>query len=206
MLQVYAQSKMMIRQETNIHWKDWYRSWNSNTLATWCKELTHWKRPWCWERLKAGGEGDDRAWDGWMASLTQWTWVWASSRSWWWTGKPGTLQSMGPQRVGHDWATTHVHAHTHTHQSYNSLTSQGPCREASEGKNIIRLWETELGWYWVTVLGVQAIYFSLVFKRITNFSSEFHIFSFFSCKDYFRITSSKSSKLSPYLIRSLEAS
>ena len=99
MLQVYAQSKMMIRQEMNIHWKDWYRSWNSNTLATWCKELTHWKRPWCWERLKAGGEGDDRAWDGWMASLTQWTWVWASSRSWWWTGKPGTLQSMGPQRV-----------------------------------------------------------------------------------------------------------
>ena len=56
-------------------------SWNSNTLATWCKELTHWKRPWCWERLKAGGEGDDRGWDGWMASLTQWTWVWVNSRS-----------------------------------------------------------------------------------------------------------------------------
>ena len=58
---------------------------------TWCKELTHWKRPWCWERLKAGGEGDDRGWDGWMASLTWWTWVWARSRSWWWTGKPGLL-------------------------------------------------------------------------------------------------------------------
>ena len=55
----------------NIHWKDWY--WSSNTLATWCEELTHWKRPWCGERLKAGGEGDDRRWDGWMASLTQWT-------------------------------------------------------------------------------------------------------------------------------------
>ena len=68
----------------NIHWKDWCWSWNSNTLATWWEELTHWKRPWCWERLKAGGEGDDRGWDGWMASLTQWTWVWASSRSWWW--------------------------------------------------------------------------------------------------------------------------
>ena len=54
---------------------------SSNTLATWCKELTHWKRPWCWERLKAGGEGDDRGWAGWMASLTRWTWVWASSRS-----------------------------------------------------------------------------------------------------------------------------
>ena len=52
---------------------------NSNTLATWCEELTHLKRPWCWERLRAGGEGDDRRWDGWMASLTQWTWVWVSS-------------------------------------------------------------------------------------------------------------------------------
>ena len=68
-----------------------------NTLATWCEELTHWKRPSCWERLKAGGEGDDRGWDGWMASPTQWTWVWASSRRWWWTGKPGVLQSMGLQ-------------------------------------------------------------------------------------------------------------
>ena len=52
----------------NVHWKDWCGSWNSNTLATWCKELTHWKRPWCWERSKSGGEGDDRGWDGWMAS------------------------------------------------------------------------------------------------------------------------------------------
>ena len=64
-------------------------------LAIWCKELTHWKRPWCWERLKAGGEGGDRGWDGEMASPAWWTWVWASSRSWWWTGKPGVLQSMG---------------------------------------------------------------------------------------------------------------
>ena len=55
---------------------------DSNTLATWCKELAHWKRPWCWERLKAGGEGDNRGWDGWMASLTQWTWLWLNSRSW----------------------------------------------------------------------------------------------------------------------------
>ena len=77
---------------------------NSNTLATWCKELTHWKRPWCWESLKAG-ERVDRGWDGWMASLTGWTWVWASSWSWWWTGKPGMLQSMGSQRAGHDWVT-----------------------------------------------------------------------------------------------------
>ena len=61
------------------------------------QHLTHWKRPWCCERLKAEGEGDDRGWDGWMASLTQWTWVWASSGSWWWTGKPDVLQFMGSQ-------------------------------------------------------------------------------------------------------------
>ena len=89
----------------NIHWQDWCWSWNSNTLATWCEELSHWKRPWCWERSKAGGEGDDRGLVGWVASLTPWTWVWVNSGSWWWTGKPGMLQSMGSQRVGHDWAT-----------------------------------------------------------------------------------------------------
>ena len=89
----------------NIHWKDWCWSWNSNTLSTWCEELTHWKRPWCWERLKAGGEGDDRRWDGWMASLTQWSWVRVNSGSWCWTGRPGMLQSMGLQRVLHDWET-----------------------------------------------------------------------------------------------------
>ena len=72
-------------------------------LATSWEELTHWKRPWCWEGLGAGGEGDDRGWDGWMASPTQWTWVWVSYGSWWWTEKPGMLQSMGLQRVGHDW-------------------------------------------------------------------------------------------------------
>ena len=63
------------------------------------------KRPWCWERLRAGGEGDGRGWDGWMASLTQWTWVWVDSGSWWWTGRSGVLRFMGSQRVGHDWAT-----------------------------------------------------------------------------------------------------
>ena len=89
----------------NIHCKDWCWSWNSNTLTTWCEELTHWKRPWGWEKLKAGGERDDRGWDGWMASLIRWTWVWASSGSWWWTGKPGVLQPMGLQRVRHDWMT-----------------------------------------------------------------------------------------------------
>ena len=80
-------------------------SWNSNTLATWCKGLTHLKRPWCWEGLEAGGEGDDRGWDSWMASPTQWAWVWVNSGSWWWTGRPGVLQFMGLQRVGHNWVT-----------------------------------------------------------------------------------------------------
>ena len=67
--------------------------------------LIHYKRPWCWERLKAGGEGDDRGWDGWMVTPTRWTWVLASSGSWWWAGKPGVLQSMGSQRVRHNWET-----------------------------------------------------------------------------------------------------
>ena len=74
-------------------------------LATWCKELTHLKRPWCWERLKAGGERDNGGWDGWMASLTQWIRVWVNSGSWWWARRPGVLQSMGSERVGHDWET-----------------------------------------------------------------------------------------------------
>ena len=92
-------------------WKEWCWSWNSSTLATSCKELTHWKRLWCCEGLGAGGEGDDgwmrldRGWDGWMASPTRWTWVWVNSGSWWWTGRPGVLLFMGSQRVGHDWAT-----------------------------------------------------------------------------------------------------
>ena len=63
------------RSVLSVHWKDWCWSWNSNTLAAWCEDLTHWKRPWSWERLKVGGEGDDRGWDGCMASPSQWAWV-----------------------------------------------------------------------------------------------------------------------------------
>ena len=82
---------------------------NFNTLAIWCKEPTHWKIFWCWERLEAE-EGDDRGWDGWMASPTQWAWVWVNSGSWRWTGRPVMLQSIGSQRVGCDWATdTYLH-------------------------------------------------------------------------------------------------
>ena len=99
------QKSILKESVLTIHWKDWCCNWSSNTLVTWCKDLTPWKRPWCWERLKVGGEGDDREWDSWMASLTQWMWIWASCGSWWWTGKPVVLQSMGSQRVGHDWVT-----------------------------------------------------------------------------------------------------
>ena len=81
-----------------VHWRDWCWSWNSNTLTTWWEELTHLKRLWCWERFRAGGEGDDRGWDGWMASPTQWAWFWVDSRSWWWTGRPGVLRFMGSER------------------------------------------------------------------------------------------------------------
>ena len=89
----------------NIYWKEWCWSWSCTPLATWCKEPTHWKRPWCRERLKAGEEGGDRGRDDWMASLTQWIWIWARSRRWWRAGKPGVLQSMGSQQVGHGLAT-----------------------------------------------------------------------------------------------------
>ena len=81
-----------VEAETPILWPPDAKSW------------LIWKDP-DWERLRAGGEGDNRGWDGWMASLTQWTWVWVNSGSWWWTVRPGVLQSMGLQRVGHDWAT-----------------------------------------------------------------------------------------------------
>ena len=82
------------KAETPILWTPHAKCW------------PHWKRPWCWERLRAGGEGDDRGWDGWMASQTRWTWVWVDSGSWWWTGRPGVLWFMGSQRVGHNWDWT----------------------------------------------------------------------------------------------------
>ena len=85
-----------------IHGKDWCWSWSFNTLATWCEEPTHWKI--CWGRLKAGGEGDNRGWDGWMASPNQCTRVWANSGRGWRTGKPGVLQSMRLKRIRHDLA------------------------------------------------------------------------------------------------------
>ena len=86
-------NQSILKESPNIQWRNWCWSWNSSTLATWCEELTHCKRPWCWESLKAAGKADDRGWVGWMAS----PWVWASYRSWWWTRKSGMLQSVGWQ-------------------------------------------------------------------------------------------------------------
>ena len=127
----------------NIHWKDWCWNWNSNTLATWCEELIHWKRPWCWERLKVGGEGNDSGWDGWMSSPIRWTWVWASSRSSWWTGKPGMLQSTGSQKVRHDWvteqATVYCYAcmHAKSPQSYLTFCDPMDCSPPSSSVHVI---------------------------------------------------------------------
>ena len=98
--------------------------------ATWCEELSHLKRPWCWERLKAGGEGDDRGWDVWMASPTRWTLVWARSRSWWWIGKPGMLQSMGLQSRTQlsDWTElNHLQTLRFSRYGYNPGSDSGDC-------------------------------------------------------------------------------
>ena len=92
--------------ETPILWppdaKNWLIWKDPDPGKDW--KLTHLKRPWFWERLKVGGEGDNRGWDGWMVLPTWWTWIWVSSGSWCWTGKPGMLQFLGSQSVGHDWA------------------------------------------------------------------------------------------------------
>ena len=82
------------RSALGFLWKEWCYSWNSSILATSCEELTHWKRLWCWERLGAGGRGDNRGWDGWMASPTRWAWVWVNYGSWWWTGRSGVLRAI----------------------------------------------------------------------------------------------------------------
>ena len=102
------------------------------TLATWCEDLTHWKRSWCWERLKAGGEGNGRGWYGLMASLTWWTWVWASSGCRWWTGKPDVLQIMGLQRVRHDWVTemNWTEFRRHRRHGFDPLVGKIPWRRA----------------------------------------------------------------------------
>ena len=77
-------------------------------FATWCEEATHWKSLWCWERLTAGGEMDDRGWDGWITSPTQRKWVWTHPRRWWRSGKPGMLQYLGHKESGMPERTTEI--------------------------------------------------------------------------------------------------
>ena len=98
-------SESQRKSTLNIHWKEWCWNWSSNTLTTWCKESTHWQRPWCWERWRVRGEGGDRGWDAWMASPTQWIWVWANSGRQWRIGKACVLQFFRSQIVGHNLAT-----------------------------------------------------------------------------------------------------
>ena len=116
----------------NIHWKDW--RWSSNSSATWCKEPTHWKRPWCWKRLKAR-EGGNRGLDSWMASSTQRTWVWANSGRWGRTGEPGVLQYMGLQSQTRlsDWTARNaasIKISEERHLEASQLVSIGRCWES----------------------------------------------------------------------------
>ena len=97
----------------------------AETPVLWLPHVKSWliEKDWCWERLRAGREGDNRGWDGWMASLTQWTWVWVDSGSWWWTGRPGVLRFMGSQRVRHDWATELNWSHSLGNTNYSTKQS-----------------------------------------------------------------------------------
>ena len=99
-------------------------------------------RPWCWERLRAGGEADDRGWDGWMASPTQWTWVWVDSGSWWWTGRPGILRFMGSQKVGHNWATELNYANVNIAWNLSTKDDISLKQQLNHSINI----------YWITIL------------------------------------------------------
>ena len=123
----------------NAHCKDW--CWSSNTLATWCEELTHWKRPWCWERVKAWGEEGSRGWEGWMAPPTQWAWVWVNSGRQWRTEDSGVLQSMGSQRAGHDLA-----AEQHQQQG-EELYARGLIRQKFRLQATDELWSVMMGFH-----------------------------------------------------------
>ena len=141
------------RSVLGVHWKDWCWNWNSNSLATCCEELTHLKRSWCWEILKAGREGGNRGWNGWMASPTEWSWVWVNSGNWWWTGRSGVLQSMGSQRQS-DWTElkflklcciTYIYlelqkAQEHSYNEYIYHWNKWPKSKAYEKKKMISKW------------------------------------------------------------------
>ena len=179
-LQGHPTSPFWRRSALGFLWREWCWSWNSSTLATWCEELTHWKRLWCWEGLGAGGEEDNRGWNGWMASLTQWTWIWVNSGSWWWTGRPGVLRLTGSQRVGHDWATELNWLTDHSFICVSVHVFTTPWTEACESslsfsvsQNLLKFMSTES----VMpsnhfVLSHPLLFLPLVFPSIRVFSSE----------------------------------
>ena len=116
------------KAETSVLWPPREKSWLIG-------------KNWCWEGLGARGEGDDRGWDGWMASPTRWTWVSVNSRSWWWTGRPGMLRFMGSRRVGQDWATDHQE--TSAEWQPQTVAHQAPCPGDFSGRN------TGVGWHFL---------------------------------------------------------
>ena len=114
------QTSQSYRKSTlSIHWKDWCWGWSSNTLGTWCEEPTHWRRHWCWERVKAEEEEGDKGWDGWMASPIQWTWTWANSRRWWRTGRPGVLKWQSWTQLGDRTTTKKQYSRTRVGKSHS---------------------------------------------------------------------------------------
>ena len=119
------------------------------------QKLTHLKRPWCWERLKVG-EGDERGFYGWMASLTRWTWVWVSSESWWWTGKTRVLLSMGSQRVRHDWTELNWTLHCSLKTTFLSL--------------LAILWNSAFSWIYLSFspLLFASLFFSGICKAFSD--------------------------------------
>ena len=122
-------NQSILKSVLNIHWKDWCWSRNSNTLATWCEELTHLKRPWCWERLKAKGEEGSSRWDGWIASPTQWTWTWANSRRYWRTGKPSVLHGITKSQTRlSDWTTVITWMNMEADSSSVERSDENPAR------------------------------------------------------------------------------
>ena len=165
----------------NIHWTDCCWSWNCNTLATWCEELTYLKRPWCWEWLKVGEERDDRGWVGWMASPTQWTLVWVNSGSWWWTGKPGVLQSMGSQRVGHDWVTG-LNWRTSNHRVPIGLAS--PSLQRVLCRVILRIFLFLLRIFF----SASPFFLTSVLQSFWNYRGSYGLISVFRCRYYFQAT------------------
>ena len=151
-------------------------------LSIWCEEPTHWKRPWCWERLRAGGKGDDRGWDNWMASPTQWTWVWANFMNWWRTRKPGVLCSWGHREsdmISACIATIRVFC-LHL-QSLIRIWIPGTCRPAYLSHRMI-YWLEALKAYQQIIVLARSTNFRLkqllIMKKIKNHLNEmfFHLF------------------------------